>query len=366
MKNKMKAIIWDGRNYPEGMYFGEFGIPKPEPGWVLIYVKACGICGSDVHAFMGHTRYLMPDENFPTVLGHENSGVIVEVSDGVTGLKTGDRVAVEPLHSCIDFGMSCPMCLSGKPVFCQNNKPNQTLIGMPLGRRYLGGYGEYIVANARHVFKIADNVSFEEAAMADCFGVSLHGVERSRVRLGDTAAVVGCGIIGLCTIQCLKAKGINNIIGVARYDFQAEYAKKYGAAHTVMLDDGNDPVKEVMKMTDGWGVNYSFECVGGNTDAVAQSIHMCCPGGKAVMLGGASKPRPIDLQGMILKESDLLSSMVYTSQEYEVTLGLMRDKLIDMEGLITHRFHPEHFREAIDLNLNKNNSKMIKAMFVRS
>jgi len=103
----MKAIIWDGRNYPEGLRFGNFPIPEPEENWIQYRPRAVGICGSDVHAVTGHTRHLMPDKNFPAVLGHESAGVITRLGANVKGFQVGDRVAIEPLCACTDFGNEC-------------------------------------------------------------------------------------------------------------------------------------------------------------------------------------------------------------------------------------------------------------------
>ena len=102
----MNAIIWDGGTYPDSLSYQEFDIPKVTSGWVRFNTKAAGICGSDLHYLLGHTRHLIPDKNLPSIIGHENAGVVVEVGEGITTVKEGDRVAVEPLHGCVEFGDS--------------------------------------------------------------------------------------------------------------------------------------------------------------------------------------------------------------------------------------------------------------------
>ncbi|HHW47583.1 MAG TPA: alcohol dehydrogenase catalytic domain-containing protein [Clostridiaceae bacterium] len=366
MRGKMKAIIWDGGDFPDSLRYGDFDIPEPGPGWVLVNNKVVGICGSDIHILIGDTKYLVPKKNFPAVLGHENAGAVVKTGEGVTSVKPGDRVAVEPIHGCIEFGGNCPMCRIGKYQLCQSGL---THVGMPLTRMLPGGYGEYSIVHESHLFHIPEGVTFEEAALLDILAVNVHAVNIGQPKLGDSVAVIGCGIVGLDMIQCLKAVGITNIIAVAKYEFQAEIAKLLGAKETIILNNGMDPIKEVMKITGGWGVDQVYECVGGNTDAVSQSISICCPGGKVIMLGGASKPRAIDLQGMLLKEINLLSSNSYstfgTVREFQIAINMLQDGQVNHKCLVTHRFLHEDYLKAFETVMSKENTNVIKAVFVR-
>ena len=131
----------------------------------------------------------------------------------------------------------------------------------------------------------------------------------------------------------------------------------------------NDPVEELLKLTGGWGVDQVYECVGGLTDAVDQSTHMCHPGGNVLMLGGASQPRPIDLQMMLIREVNILSCMSYATydgkREFQIAMNMLRDKQVDHRCLITHHFAPREYRQAFDTAMSKRDNQALKVMFVR-
>jgi L-iditol 2-dehydrogenase len=366
MAEKMKAIVWDGRNFPEGLTYQDFEIPEPGPGWVLVNTKAAGICGSDLHYLLGYTRKWIPDKNLPAVLGHENAGVVVKVGEGVTSVSPGDRVAIEPLHGCMQFGDSCPYCLIGKYHLCQNGL---THVGIPIVRMLPGGYGEFSIAHESRLFKIPDNVSFEDAALLDILAVGVHAVKLVHPGMGDSTVVYGCGIIGLDMIQCLKVEGVKDIIGIAKYEFQADEARRLGATEIVLLEPGVDPVKEVMRLTDGWGVDQVYECVGGETDAIDESVAMCRMGGQAVMLGVFSGRRPIDLFLMLWHEVNIISSNSYSTagheREYQIAMDLLKDGKVDHKSLVTHRYPPSEFKAAIEMAIAKGKNQSIKTMFIR-
>ena len=366
MADTMRALVWDGGIYPQGLELRGFPKPAPEPGWVVINTKAAGICGSDLHYLLGYTRHLIPDRNLPAVLGHENAGVVVEVGEGVTRFKPGDRVAAEPLHGCIQFGGTCPMCEIGQYQLCSSGLVH---VGIPIVKMLPGGYGEYSVVHESRLFEIPPNVTLEEAALLDILAVGVHAIKLGKPSMGDTVAVLGCGIIGLDTIQCVRTEGVSNIIGVAKYAFQAEAAKRLGASEVICLEDGLDPVEQVMRLTGGWGVDQVYECVGGNTDAVEQGIHMCRPGGKVLMIGVFSGQRPVDLLTMILKEVDIISSNSYSTagykREYQISMDLLSAGKVDHDSLITYKLPIEEWRKALDVSINKKGSQTFKAMFVR-
>lgn len=136
----MKAIIWDGKDYPASLSYQTYKDPVPPPGWAIVKTMAAGICGSDKDLILGNTRYMVPDRNLPAILGHENAGIVVEIGEGVTRVKPGDRVAVEPTHGCIEFGGSCRMCRIGKYQLCESGL---THVGLPFTKMIPGGFGEY-------------------------------------------------------------------------------------------------------------------------------------------------------------------------------------------------------------------------------
>jgi len=366
MNQKMDAIIWDGTSYPGCLSYQQVDIPKPAPGWVSFNTQAVGICGSDLHIVHGEVNWLIPKKNIPAILGHENAGVVIAVGEGVTDLKPGDRVAVEPLHGCMQFGNTCQMCAIGKYHICQNGLVH---VGVPLKEMLPGGFGEYSVAHHTRCFKIPDSVSLEEAALLDILAVDVHAANLARPGVGTTAAVMGCGVIGLDMIQTLRAWGVTEIIAVAKHPFQGEVARSLGAKEIVLMQQDIDPVNEVIQLTDGWGVDQVYECVGGLTDAVDQSTRMCHPGGNVLMLGGASGSRPIDLQTMLIREVNIISCMSYSTyegkREFQIALNMLRDRQVDHRCLITHRFRPNEYRKAFDAAMNKRKNKALKVMFTR-
>jgi 2-desacetyl-2-hydroxyethyl bacteriochlorophyllide A dehydrogenase len=362
----MRALVWDGGKYPDGLSVQEVPMPEVKPGWVLVQSKATGICGSDLHYLTGQTRHLVPDKNLPAILGHETAGIVAEIGEGVTNVKVGDRVAVEPLHDCYSLGLDpCPACKSGQYQLC----PNLSWSGIPVRTYIPGGYGDYALAHSSRVFKMPESVGMEAAALIDILAVAVHGIKIAKPTMGDTAVVLGCGVIGLDQIQCIKAEGVDDIIAVARYDFQAEIAKKLGAKEVISMEAGGDPIKEVMRLTNGWGVDQVYECVGGDTDAINEGIQMARPGGKVIMLGVFSGNRPVDLLTQLLKEVSILASNSYSNagflREYEISVDLLANGRIDHSDFVTHRFSIDDWHEAMETFMHKRQNKCLRVEFIR-
>lgn len=365
VRQTMKAVVWDGNKFPQGLTYGDFNIPDPPPGWVLVHNRSAGICGSDLHYLQGFAREEIPEGNLPAVLGHENAGVVVLAGEGVTAFNRGDRVVVEPLHGCIEFGGSCPMCLTGKYNLCLEGVAH---VGLPFVRMLPGGFGDYSIVHASHLYLLPDSVSFEEASLVDILAVAVHAVDIGKPSLGQRVVVIGCGTIGLDLIQCLNLKGVE-IIAIARYPFQAEMAHRLGASHSLILDRSVNPVKEVLRLTGGWGADQVYECVGGQGETLNQAIAMSRMGGSVVMVGEFYGLRPINLFSMMMKEVPILTSNAYstfgTEREFQVALRLLSDKKVEHDSLITHRFSPENYQEAIKISYAKKENRLIKSIFVR-
>ncbi len=363
----MKAIVWNGDTWPKGVEYRDFPTPKPPPGWVVVETKATGICGSDLHYLQGYTRHLVSDKNLPAVMGHETAGIVALLGDGVEGLKVGDRVALEPLHACRELGLQpCPMCQTGNYQLC----PNLSIVGVPIGRMIPGGYGEFSLYHNTRVFKIPDHVSLDEAALLDTLACTIHAINLARPVPGETAAVIGCGIIGIDTIQCLKAAGLKDILAVSKYDWQGEMARSYGATEVVIADGKLDPVQEVKRLTQGWGVDQVYECVGGNSDALQEALGMVRPKGKIIMEGVFSGSRPFDLLTLLLRESPILPSMCYSNygckREFQMALDMVSIGKAEQASMITHRFEIKDWSQAIQTAIDKNRTHASKVMFIYS
>jgi threonine dehydrogenase-like Zn-dependent dehydrogenase len=222
--------------------YGKFEIeemPVPEYGdnEVLVRVKACSICGSDVHGMDGSTGRRIP----PIVMGHEASGVIEKAGKNVKGFKPGDRVTFDSTIYCGE----CYFCKRGEVNLCDNRK----VLGVSCGDyRLHGAFAEYVTVPQHILYSIPENVTFERAAMVEPLSVAFHAITRSKVQLDCSAVVVGAGMIGLLIIQLLKINGCGKIIAVDMVQEKLELAKKFGATDVIRADEANVPA-EVYKLT---------------------------------------------------------------------------------------------------------------------
>jgi len=362
----MKAVVWDGGVWPKGLSLRDFPRPELRPGWVLVRNRAVGICGSDLHYLTGRTRHLIPDENLPAVLGHENAGVVEAVGDGVVGFEPGDRVAAEALHGCYEIGRiePCRACQSGQYNLCTHRR----IVGIPLTEMLPGGYGEYSIFHATRLFKMPDSVSFEAAALIDVLAVGVHAMAVGKPIPGMSVVVLGSGVVGIDVIQCLRAWGITRIIATAKYPFQAEAARQAGASEVVLLEEEVDAVDEVLRMTGGEGVDQVYEAVGGSTDAINQGIRMCRKGGNVIMLGIFDGVLPVDLQRMIFRSISVLASSSYAFsgplRDYRIAMELLGSRNVTHDFLVTHRYSRAEWRAAIEAAMSKGRARCLRAVIV--
>jgi len=203
----MKALRWHGL---KDLRLENIEEPKATKGKVKIKVEWCGICGSDLHEYTagpifipGHEPHPITGEQAPVVMGHEFSGQVVEIGEGVTNVKVGDRVVVEPIYACGE----CTACKQGKYNLCST----MGFLGLAGGG---GGFSEYVAAEDYMVHKIPDTVSYEQGALVEPSAVALHAIRQSSLKVGDKAAVFGAGPIGLLVIEALKASGASEIYAV--------------------------------------------------------------------------------------------------------------------------------------------------------
>src|SRR3984957_14355223 len=250
--------VWLSTMYPFGMkalllsQYNQLDIadlPAPEPGEgeILVRVAACGICGSDVHGYDGGSGRRIP----PLVMGHEAAGVVAAVGAGVTTFKPGDRVTFDSTVYC----GQCDFCRQGEINLCNNRQ----VIGVSCGDyRRAGAFAEFVVVPQRIAYHLPDALEFQEAAMLEAISVALHAVRISEMKGGETALVIGAGMIGLLTLQAAKAGGASRVL-VADIDrTRLQTAKSLGADETLLLS-GSELVKEVLKQTEGRGVDLVLE-----------------------------------------------------------------------------------------------------------
>jgi len=345
----MKAAVFYG---PRNIKLEEIDRPKILEQEVLIKVKVAGICGSDLHYYKGEGGRELPPG---TVLGHEFSGEVVAVGDGVKKIKVGDRVAVEPLLGC----EKCQFCTVGQYHLCKELKH--------IGFEWKGGFAEYTKAPERKVFKLPDNVSYEEAALLDCYAVSVHAIHRVKVEINDIVIIFGGGPIGLTTTQVVKAAGVKKVIVVDLIDKILQIAKNAGADVTIDASKVN-VVNEINKLTNGLGADVIFECVGGTAPTLAQAIRAVKPGGTIGIIGMYRGLPNMNLRIAHTKEINIVFIWSYakwkTIPEFKIALDMLAEKKLDAKPLITHKFPLSKIEEGFSTIENKKDSGAIKVLII--
>ena len=265
----MKSAVFYGKH---DLRVEEHEMPKVGPKDVLIQVKACGVCGTDVHIYEGDKG--AAEVTPPTILGHEFSGVIAEVGAEVTNYKAGDRVCIDPNCYC----GACEPCRNGVVHYCEH------MIGY--GTTVNGGFAEYCAVNERQVYKLGDNTSFEQGAMTEPVACCLHGMDMCEIRPGHQVVVIGGGMIGLLMLQLSRLAGAAKVALLEPVESKREVGKKLGA--DICIDPIHEDVKARLKEEGMTWVNTVIECVG-RPSTIEQAIDIA--GNKAVvMMFGLTKP----------------------------------------------------------------------------
>jgi L-iditol 2-dehydrogenase len=284
-------------------------------------VRACGICGSDIHGYDGSTGRRVP----PLVMGHEAAGVIEHVGPQVRDFAPGDRVTFDSTVSC---GV-CRFCRQRRINLCEH----RTVLGVSCGdyRRH-GAFAEYVAVPARILYKLPDAVPFEHAALIESISIAVHAVNRHIPRPEDTVVVVGSGMIGVLLIQVLKAKGCSRIVAVDIDPRKLALAERMGATDTVNARDGHVPTA-VREMTGGNGADVSFEVVG-HSDTVGSAIRSVVKGGTVVLVGNLSPAVEVPLQDVVSRELSLLGSCS-SSGEIPECIDLLARGIVDVSTIIS-------------------------------
>ncbi len=248
--------------------------PKPQlgPADVLIQVKACGVCGTDVHIYEGDQG--AADVTPPTILGHEFAGIVAEVGSGVHTFRPGDRVCVDPNCYC----GACDPCRKGMAHYCEH------MIGY--GTTVNGGFAEYCAVDVRQVYRLGENTSFEQGAMTEPVACCLHGIDMCEIRPGHRVAVIGGGMIGLLMLQLSRLAGAARVALLEPVESKREVGRSLGA--DVCIDPLHGDVKEALSAAGMDSPDVVIECVG-RPSTIAQAIEIA--GNKAVvMMFGLTKP----------------------------------------------------------------------------
>ena len=346
MDGKMKAIVATAPN--------EYGIqmvdiPKPGYGEVLCRVRSVSICGSDPGLFEGHYDYLGWPPQYPFIFGHEWAGEVVELGEGVGTLKVGDRVAGEAHSGC---GV-CANCKQGFYTLCLNYGKNEK------GNRHYGfttngAYAEYGVFTAKSCEIMPDEVSFDEATMCDTAGVALQSLRNAALTANEYVAIYGPGPIGNLAMQIANARGAKTIM-VGR-GARLALAKRDGALHCIDYTK-QDPVTEIMKITDGLGADATIEAAG-TPDALHNAISCLRKNGRVSCIALHKNPEAsVPINDIVCRQIHVNGSRAnpYCSKE---VLQMLKEKKIDTKDLITHTFDMEQIHEAVELFENRRDGVM--------
>lgn len=314
----MKALVLDEYNQ---LNYRDFPDPEIRPDEVLIEVKACGICGSDVHGMDGSTGRRKP----PLIMGHEASGVITETGTEVKNWKAGDRVTFDSTV----YPLNDWFTLKGH----YNLSDNRQVLGVSPGEyRRQGAFAEKVAVPQHILHQIPDGVSFEEAAMVEPVAVAAHAINVSGLRPGSNALVVGAGMVGVFVVQLLKLFGANPIIAIDIDEQKLDLAKKFGADFAFNSKEKNNSVK-ILKLTKNRGADFAFEVVG-ITETVLTSIENTRKGGTVVLVGNLSPQIQFPLQQVVTREITVQGSCAING-EYEMILDLLAEKKLAIKPLIS-------------------------------
>ncbi len=299
----------------------EMPVPVIGPEDVLIQVKACGICGSDIHGYDGSTGRRIP----PLVMGHEASGVIAEVGKAVQGWKVGDRVTFDSTVSC----GRCYFCQRGEINLCENRQ----VLGVSCNEfRRHGAFAEFVSVPQNILYSLPDTFPFHYAAMIEAVSIAVHAVNLTPMPLGSSALVVGSGMIGLLVVQTLRLAGCGLIIAVDLEDSKLDLAKTLGA-DVGLNPKTTDVVKAVQELTGGRGADVAIEVVGA-AKTIDTAIHAVKKGGSVTLVGNITPRVEIPLQVVVSRQIRLQGSAA-SSGEFPQCIDLLARGAIKVDPIIS-------------------------------
>lgn len=311
--------------------------PQAEAGQVLVRVRSCGICGSDLHWY--HGSFPPP----PVCPGHEIAGEVAAVDSADAGVAVGDRVVVEPLVVC----GACPACRVGDYQLCSAVRV--------LGISRPGGFAECVSVPQERLYRLPAALDFAAGGLAEPAAVAVHGVRLGHIALGDRVLVLGAGTIGLFCVLAARAAGATQVAITARYPHQAEMARRLGATH--VFGSGPEGDRERDDFTAAGPPDVVLETVGGTGETLNEAIQSVRPGGTVVVLGVFFSQPPCDALFLMLKEVRVVGSITYgragPRADFTIALQLLASNAAVVNDLVTHRFGLERIGEAFDAAADK-------------
>jgi L-iditol 2-dehydrogenase len=311
--------------------------PEPAPGEVVLRVRACGICGSDLHWFRGLSQ---PPSVCP---GHEMAGEVAAVGAGVSAVREGDRVAVEPMETCRE----CAYCRAGVPQRCARLRI--------LGMRRAGGLAEYVAVPGYALFALPAGLDFPVGALAEPMAICVHAVRAAAIGLGQRVLVLGAGSIGLLSVLAARAAGATSVWVTARHPHQAAAAARLGATRVFAATDEGSAERDAA--TKAEPIDAVIETVGGEAETISEAVRAIRPGGIVIMLGVFTTPPALPALALLAKEVRLAGTMMYDRRsaraDFDVALELLASRREEVAPLVTHRIRLDDVQRAFDTAADK-------------
>lgn len=341
----MKAVLYYGAN---NIRLEEVEVPKIKEGEILIRMRACGVCATDIKTFLRGHPLIKP----PAVLGHEVAGDVIDVGSNVTKFRKGDRVVVAPYVAC---GL-CYFCMRKAYTLCEN------LFREGL---YPGGFAEMIRVPASIVekgtIKIPHYIPYEIATLTEPLACCIHGVEKCKVHPGDSVAIIGDGPIGLLYLQLIRLMEADKIFICGHHEHRLKIAEDLGADATI--NSGvEDPVKRVMELTENRGADITVVCAG-NLLAAEQGIRMTRKGGIVILFGGFPSGSVLEVDPNIIHYSELTvtGSFGFSPDNFRKAFRLIKSGKIDASKIITHKADLSEISNIMELLASR---KCLKAVII--
>ena len=326
----------------EDLRYEDIEKPVPKEGEVLVKVKYTGICGSDIPRVNWDACHF-----FPNILGHEFSGVVEETGAGVTRVKPGDRVAGVPLVPC----MKCADCQKGDYSLCRHYSF--------IGSRQFGSFAQYVVVPELNAVKFAEEVSFEQAALFEPATVALHGLERTGYKGGHTVAILGTGPIGMLPMQWAKIFGASKVVVFDFVDEKLELAKELGA--DIVIDSREkDAVEEIMKISEGRGVDKVFDTSGAPI-CIQQTAYIARRGGTVILVGISTKSEISYSFAQIMDKELTIKSVFRYRNIFPKAIAAVAKGAIDVKQIVTHEIDFDHINDAYQECVT-NKTDLVKAV----
>ena len=325
--------------------FAVTDLPTPHagPGELVLRNQVCGVCGTDVHIYHGEPG--SADVNPPVVLGHEYSGEVVEVGEGVTGFAVGDHVTVDPNIYC----GHCAYCQNGKKQLC----PSMEAIGVTRD----GGFAQYSLIPASQAFKLEPTVPWEAAAMAEPLACCLHGIDLAGIQVGDKVCVVGGGAIGLLMVQLAKLSGASQIVLSEPNEKRRQVGLQLGA--NAAIDPTRPDAQEAFAQVLDGGANVVIECVG-NVPAVKSAFQFAGKGATVLLFSVPKVDATFDLPLFEVYKKELTIKGSFVNPDTHArAVALINSGKVDFGPIITHRFTLDQLPEAIAMQMSDASIKVV-------